>query len=155
MMPKYQIKAKHNAKRSRRNVFHEEEIFLMYISTKNADYLICLDSTFQQIHLKPVSSVVCPFLHCSFLFLQRKSGMMVDQEHGHRNCIIPQGSHLEESSINRAKHEEKDGRIISGIFHSNSTKQNLWHSPYWRCFKARAAVIHRVTVHRVLSPLKK
>lgn len=79
--------------------------------------------------------------------------MMVDQEHGHRNCIIPQGSHLEESSINRAKHEEKDGRIISGIFHSNKTKQNLWLSPCWGCFKARAAVIHRVTL--LLSPLKK
>lgn len=79
--------------------------------------------------------------------------MMVDQEHGDRNCIIPQGSHLEESSINGAKQEEKDGRVISGIFHSNRTKQNLWHSPYWRCFKARAAVIHRVTL--LLSPLKK
>lgn len=78
---------------------------------------------------------------------------MVDQELGDRNCIIPQGSHLEESSINRAKREEKDGRIISGIFHSNRTEQNLWHSPYWRCFKARAAVIHRVTL--LLSPLNK
>lgn len=62
MVPKDQVKAKHDAKRSGRNVFHKEEIFLMYISTKNADYLICLDSTFPQILLKAVSSVVFALL---------------------------------------------------------------------------------------------
>lgn len=72
--------------------------------------------------------------------------MIVDQEHGRRNCIIPQGSHLEESSINRAKHEEKYGRIISGIFHLDETKQNLWLSPYRRHFKAVVSIIHRVTL---------
>lgn len=51
--------------------------------------------------------------------------MIVDKEHSHRNCLIPLGSYLEEPSVNRAKHKAKYGRMISGIFYSNETEQNL------------------------------
>lgn len=71
-----------------------------------------------------VFSSVSPFALLR-LFHPKERKMIVDKEHGHRNCIIPLGSYLEEPSVNRAKHKAKYGRIISGIFYSNETEQNL------------------------------
>lgn len=69
-------------------------------------------------------SSVSPFALLS-LFHPKERKMIVDKEHGHRNYIIPQGSYLEEPSVNRAKCKAKYGRIISGIFYSNETEKNL------------------------------